>query len=297
MRKSYSAMSLWCLAVLAVLFVASTYIVYAGELVKEAKGECHYQCQDTNTIGEGITTCSPTNEALAAVENNHKDPLHIQCEQKQCGTASYSGSGGSGQESRCAEMPGMPPMLPMPMPMPKMPMPQQDECMDPIKADTKECRCKKPENADSSECIDEKTTTSLDLFTPEQELDTQPSTIVEYGKSLFDRLFGSGDDSTDSEEHVHPHEETTIRPVSEPNLDVVNQEEQYQSLQPPTTSASPSLGNTSENSIIPTNTFGDVQNFESRAEAAEAPGGIVSRIGAGAREILNNLRRFFGLSG
>jgi len=39
------------------------------------------------------------------------------------------------------------------------------------------------------------------------------------------------------------------------------------------------------------------EDFEARAKAAEAPGGIISRIGDGARAIVENLRNFFFGSG
>jgi len=278
------------------LFFASASFVFAGELVKEAKGECHYQCQNTNTTGGGATTCTPTNAELAAVENKHEDPLHKQCEQDQCGTASYSGSGGSGQEDRCKEMPGMPPMLPMPMP--KMPMPKPDECMDPAKAGTKECRCKKPENADDPECEEGKATTELDIFGKETE-QTASKSIVDYGKSLFDRLFNTRDGDKDADESGNS---TTVRDVTGQagaTLEIPSDPETFRSLQPPVTSASPSLNNSaSDNSFISTNTFGvAAQDFEARAQVAEAPGGIVSRIGDAARQIINNLRRFFGIGG
>jgi len=296
-KNNVSSSFLMILLFLFLYVSLGAYVAYAGELVKEAKGECHYQCQDTNTVGAGATTCTPTNEALAAVENKHKDPLHMQCEQKQCGTASYSGSGGSGQEDRCKEMPGMPPMLPMPMPMPKMPQP--DECMNPEKAGTKECICKDPEKADTPECTEDKTKTDLNPFAPGEAVDESnaPRTIVEYGKSLFDKLFGNTEEAVEGAVDANG-QSTTVRDVtggSGVTPAIPADPGEFRSLQPPATPASPSLSNSSENSVIPTNTFGVSQDFETRAQAAEAPGGIVERIGAGARAILDNLRRFFGI--
>jgi hypothetical protein len=271
--------------------------LYAGELVKEMKGNCFYQCQDTNTTGKGDSTCNPSNTALAAVESKHKDPIHTQCEQKACGTASYSGSGGSGQEDRCKKEPGMPPMLPMPMP--KMPMPKPDECMSPEKANTKECKCKKPENANDPICIEDKATTTLNFFGTTTDSKATQNSIVEYGKDLFSRFFGNNE-SEEEKSSGEPITEdksgaTNVRSVTNlNNLEPTT----YQTLQPPLSPARPSLNNNDINTpSIPTNTFGAAQDFAVRAEVAESPGGIVSRIGAGARAIVDNLRRFFGLGG
>lgn len=291
------------LSVIFLAFLMSTQVTYAGELVKELKGECFYQCQDTNTTGPGTTTCTPSNATLKAVENKHKDPTHKACEQKQCGTASYSGSGGSGQEDRCKKMPGMPPK--MPMPMPKMPMPKEDECMKPDKANTKECKCKKPENADDPLCRENKATTTLNFFGTTTDSKATQKSIVDYGRELFGKFFGNNnneEDESDESTTVARGETTSVRNTTNSTGLSGVEPATFQSLQPPATPASPALQNASDRSaFIQSDTFGApsnaAQDFSARADAAEAPGGIVSRIGAGARAIVNNLRNFFFGSG
>jgi hypothetical protein len=298
-EKRTEAASLLFLVLLAVLFFANVHISYAKPLMPIPQGECHFKCQNTNTTGPGTTTCSPTNSQLYGVLNNEKSPIHQQCEQNPCGKASYSGSGGSGQEDRCKEMPGMPPMLPMPMPKPKMPMPNQDECMKPEKINTKECKCKDPNNADDPICKEGKATTTLNFFGTTTDSKATQKSIVEYGKDLFSKFFGNdkGEEDKSSEESIIEDRgvDTTVRNTTNlNNLEPTT----YQTLQPPQSPASPSLNNTDISTpSIPTNTFGAAQDFAVRAEVAEAPGGIVSRIGAGARAIVDNLRRFFGLGG
>ena len=103
---------------------------HAGAGFTGGKGNCKFVCQNTNTSGGGATNCNPQNGILDQAKSRpppEKDPnkdavhqAHVKCHSNPCGTAAYSGSGGSGSTNRCSGMPQM--MMPMMMPMMMMEM-------------------------------------------------------------------------------------------------------------------------------------------------------------------------------
>jgi hypothetical protein len=187
---------------------------------------------------------------------------------------------------------GMPPMLPMPMPKPKMPMPMPQP---------QECKENEQKQPDGTCKATNKALDNIFNLEPPKE-DSEPKSIVQYGKDLFGKLFGVEEAVAEPTSGQEDGSKTTIDKLEPFDSSVFTSFD----AQPPLPERNPNANivqvqETGQDNVLnsiggPSDTFGAAQEFEARAASPETQG-IVSRIGAGARAIVDNLRRFFGLGG